>query len=131
MIGFFVYRSINESLDLVSADYYDNEIKYQQQINQIQNTLALKVKPITIYNKTDNFIEIKFPDTMKTDLIAGEINFFKPDNASLDFNVKIELDSNNIQTIDTKKLTIGVWKLKTKWTSNSISYYQEESIFIN
>ena len=131
MIGFLVYRSTQEHLDLVSEDYYDKEVKYQRQINDMQNTLALNEKPYTVYNKNNGNVKIKFPEAIKASLVEGDVNFFKPDNASLDFSVKINLNENNIQNINSKNLIHGSWKVKTSWTINNISYYQEENIFIN
>ena len=131
MIGILVYKSTNQKLDLVSEDYYDKAVKYQNQINNIQNTQALADKPASIFNKNENVVEIKFPDNFIDTKIKGTLFFFKPDNANLDFSVNIELNENNIQKIQANKLSRGNWKLKTNWTVNNTSYYQEETIFIN
>ena len=131
MIGILVYKSTNQKFDLVSEDYYDKAVKYQNQINNLQNTEALADKPASHFNKNENVVEIKFPDNFTNAQIKGTLFFFKPDNANLDFSVNIELNENNIQKIRVEKLSHGNWKLKTNWTVNNTSYYQEENIFIN
>ena len=131
MIGILVYKSTNQKLDLVSEDYYDKAVKYQNQINNIQNTEALADKPASSFNKNENVVEIKFPNNFINAQIKGTLFFFKPDNANLDFSVNIELNENNIQKIPANKLSRGNWKIKTNWKANKTSYYQEETIFIN
>lgn len=131
MIGMLVYKSTNQKFDLVSEDYYDKAVKYQNQINNIQNTEALADKPVSRFYKNENVVEIKFPGNFTNAQIKGTLFFFKPDNANLDFSVNIELNENNIQKIQANKLSHGNWKLKTNWTVNNKSYYQEENIFIN
>lgn len=131
MIGILVYKSTNQKFDLVSEDYYDKAVKYQNQINNMQNMQALEDKPISYFNKNENVVEIKFPDNFIHAQVKGTLFFFKPDNANLDFFVTIELNENNIQKIPVNKLSHGSWKLKTNWTVKNTSYYQEENIFIN
>lgn len=131
MIGILVYKSTNQKFDLVSEDYYDKAVKYQNQINEMQNTEALSDKPTYSFNKNENVVEIKFPDNFIYTQIKGTLFFFKPDNANLDFSVNIELNENNTQKIPANKLSRGNWKLKTNWTTNKTSFYQEENIYIN
>jgi hypothetical protein len=131
MIGYFVYRSVKEGFDLVSPDYYNKEIKYQQQIDKMQNTLSLKDKPVPVYNKENQKIEIKFPIDSGNSKISGDIVFFKPDNAALDFKVEINPGENNVQEINAATIRKGFWKVKTSWYVNTTSYYQEDNLFID
>ena len=106
MIGILVYKSTNQKFDLVSDDYYYKAVKYQSQINKLQNTQTLKERPYSSYNKNENVVEIKFPDNFTNAQIKGTLFFFKPDNANLDFSVNIELNENNILLIFAIKIFI-------------------------
>jgi hypothetical protein len=39
LIIFMVVKSFQQNIDLVTDDYYQEELKYQQQIDKLENTL--------------------------------------------------------------------------------------------
>jgi hypothetical protein len=76
-IGVMVYKSMTKNIDLVTKDYYETELKYQEQINKINNTNSLKEGLKLEYNGKS--IIINYPaDKSK---ISGEISFYKPSDA--------------------------------------------------
>lgn len=83
-IGFIMYiviRSAQESVDLVSEDYYNEELKYQDVIDAEINTLPFK-DSIRI-EQIAQTIEMEFPDEIIVDA-EGEIYFFRPNDIKLD-----------------------------------------------
>ena len=40
-IGFLVFKASSQKFDLVTKDYYDQELKYQEVIDQAANTAML------------------------------------------------------------------------------------------
>jgi len=63
-IGILVYRSMTKNIDLVTTNYYEKELKYQEQIDKINNTNSLKEKIKIEYN--GSVILITYPQVHKT-----------------------------------------------------------------
>lgn len=114
-------------IDLVEEDYYEEEIKYQDKIDVLTETNELGA-PLSI-KYTGKHISFDFPEqgTMPT----GEIHFYRPSDASRDFNVSISADSDRNQLVDAAKLTPGAWKVKVTWFADNKKFFKQETIYIN
>ena len=126
-IGVLVFRSFQENIDLVSEDYYQQELAYQEQIDKIANSRSLNV-PLTFAQQAQQLV-VQFPDDL-TATVAGEIQLFCPSNRRNDRSVTIALNSDRQQIIPTSKLAKGYYKVKVDWMSGDAAYFTEESIFI-
>ena len=126
MIGFMVYKSATQTVDLVAPNYYEQELKYQDKIDGINN-LNADVKALSIYEK-DHVVEFAFNKEMGVP--KGNILFFKPDNASADFNTEINLDAEGKQTINLKDLSKGTYLVKIDWHIGEKKYFKEERISV-
>ena len=125
-VGIMVYKSMTKNIDLVSNNYYEKELKYQEQINKINNTKTLK-QGIKIESNGSAVI-ITYPG--ESNKVTGEISFYKPSDAKNDFKMNIESGSDLKQVISTEKLTKGLWKVKISWAMDGIDYFNEEKIMI-
>lgn len=116
-----VYRSFQEDVDLVTEDYYKEELAYQQKIDQAgQVRPDAKLKLI----QTQESIRFTFPDGQKP---TGQIHFYKPDNPDLDKTFEI---SDRVMEVTKTLLTNGKYRVKVTWKSEGTTYYQEEILFI-
>ncbi len=114
--------------DLVQEEYYDAEIKYQEQIDKMKRTNNL---PEQLNIKiTGEVIEIKFPPLFKPDSISGMLIYYKPSDDLLDMEQKIDLNEEGKMHMDTKKLSTGLWKVKVEWAVNGIQYYNEKILMV-
>jgi nitrogen fixation protein FixH len=130
-IGFIVYlavQSFKQQVDLVAPNYYEKEIKYQQQIDKLQNAEDLE-KKISI-NVNNNILEVIFPFENQVSDINGTIEFFRPSDQNMDYTLPILTDSFGKQNIDVSNLTKGSYILKIEWENENKPYYFENKIFI-
>lgn len=127
MIGFMVYKSATQTVDLVAPNYYEQELKYQDKIDGMNN-LSAESKAILIVKNEGS---ITFTFSKETGVPVGSILFFKPDNASSDFETKIAIDTEGKQTIDTKALSKGTYIVKVDWKIGDKKFFKEERISIN
>ena len=130
--GIFYLISIctQENNDLVSDDYYSREIAFQSQIDKEKNADQL-VHPLHVsFDKSADLISISFPN-QEHSMIEGNIHFFKPDNAALDFDVNIATDSLLQQVVSAEKMKRGLWRAQVDWKSNGKSYYEEKNVVID
>lgn len=121
----FVGFALTQKVELVSKDYYAQEVAYQKRIEQIKRTNALVESiDVTIAN---NNINIVFP----TEAIPqkGTIHFYHPSTSSLDTVITIkENNSDKNMVIDIAALPKGRWKIVSEWFSNNTDYYDESVI---
>ncbi len=124
-ISFIMYFVISMSTntkydhDLVAEDYYQQELKYQADIDKEENGKSLFEN--VIYEKTSKGIVLKFPKTIQEDLITGKVFLYRPSNKQLDFEIPISLSNHNLLIPD-KSLLDGRWNIKVYWSYNDEDY---------
>lgn len=129
LVGFIIFSLFNRS-DLVSIDYYAQELKYQQQIDRLNRSQKL-IKPIKCgYNKVTKVVYLEYPNTIDTKKITGTIFFFRPSDAKQDKLVRLQLDNTDKQNIDVQSLSSGFWRIKIFWEWDGLEYYDEYVVVI-
>jgi hypothetical protein len=125
-IAFIIIFPFNQRIDLVTTDYYEQEIKYQDQIDMLERTLLLDES--IFINQNEQAINIIFPSSYQE--ISGEIIFYRPADAGRDFSIPIKTDTSGLHSIDLRRLIPGYWKVKVLWNMNNLQYYYEKNIII-
>ncbi len=125
-IGVLVTICVRQDISLVAADYYKQELDFQQQIDRNSNTLQLDVKPeISI---VDSFMQVSFKNF--NNLQRGELKLFRPSNAELDLIFELKPTSDTIQIFDLTTRQKGMYKAKMKWSMNDKEYYIEKTVYL-
>ena len=130
-ISFIMYFIITMHVDerfeheLVTEDYYAEELAYQNDIDKLNNANTLGEN--LSYEKTDDGLIIKFPETLDYKSITGKVFLYRPSNKQLDFDTAISLSNSNLLIPD-KRLVDGRWNIKIDWQYNGKSYLFKESI---
>lgn len=124
-ILFMVYMSFGQRFDLVTEDYYAEEIAYQNTIDSKERAEKLEEEVITYVE--NGMLRIVFPQ--KEAVINGEIHCFRPSDEAKDFVVKIEKHSGTFD-IPLTRFVKGKYLLKINWKLKSLSYYQEKTVII-
>ncbi|MCX6310559.1 MAG: FixH family protein [Bacteroidetes bacterium] len=128
MISFMVIRTMYEDVDLVSNDYYQKELKFQQQIDRTQESQKLVEQPQA---KIENgAVKIKFPEVIGKEHLTGNINFYRPNDSSKDLAFTVQTDSTGSQSIPTTKMQKGIYNLQLTWEASGKNYYNELSIYV-
>ncbi|GAA4239112.1 FixH family protein [Postechiella marina] len=111
--------------DLVSEDYYADELQYQNDINKLENTKTLTTN--VRYERTDAGLLITFPERFDYKQITGNMFLYRPSNKQLDFETAISLSNSNLLIPD-NRLVDGRWNIKIDWEYHGKSYLFKESI---
>ncbi len=125
----FVYKAValdEYQHELVSEDYYKDELHYQEEIDKMNNATALK-QDISLRNSNQG-IYISFPEEIDESSIKGEISFQRLSNGKLDFSEVIVL-SGHEQLIPSDKLVSGKWIVKIDWEDGKNEYLFKDSWF--
>tara|TARA_R110002049_G_scaffold304783_1_gene500371 strand:+ start:1056 stop:1502 length:447 start_codon:yes stop_codon:yes gene_type:complete len=130
-ISFIMYFIITMNVDkkyshdLVSEDYYADELAYQDDINKLTN--ANNLNQNISYKKSDEGLIINFPDDIDYKKITGKVFLYRPSNKQLDFDTAISL-SKPYLLIPDNRLVDGRWNIKIDWKLNNQSYLYKETI---
>lgn len=128
LIAFLVVSSMRQNVDLVAEDYYQQEIQYQNTIDQQDAAQKSGFSPAIVTN--ENEVNIVFPDTVRKMGVSGEVVFYRPDNKALDYSQNISLDNSGKMSIMRSKFSEGMYQAKVKWKSAGKDYYYESTIHI-
>ncbi|HEX2867166.1 MAG TPA: FixH family protein [Ignavibacteriales bacterium] len=123
MVSFYM----GQDVQLISKEYYEDEVRYQNKIEKLKRTYALKDK--VTFKTADEKVEISFPETIHKK-ISGEILFFRPSDEKCDFREKLNIDSNCVQTVNFHGKRKGLWKVELSWKAGSEEYLNEKTIRI-
>lgn len=127
-ILFFVYKSLTPEYthELVSEDYYKDELHYQEEIDKLNNAGNLDTK--IILENSGEGITVTFPDSIDYQKVEGNISFQRYSNSVLDFSQDIELESNEL-IIPDSVLVSGKWIIKIDWNYKEQQYLFKDSWF--
>ena len=113
--------------DLVTENYYKQELEFQNEINKETN--AKKLAENITWKKTNKGIVIIFPDSLQKEKITGKVFLYRPSNKQFDFETPISLSNHNLLIPD-KRLLDGRWNIKVDWKYNNKEYlFKEEIIY--
>lgn len=130
-ITFIMYFVINMMTnkkydhDLVTEDYYKEELLHQNEIDKEANSKSLSQK--VTWTKTSEGMEIRFPEDLDDSQIKGKVFLYRPSNKKLDSETAISL-SNHKMLIPKSQLLDGRWNLKIDWEYQGVSYLFKKSI---
>ena len=122
VIGVVIF-SFQSDVNLVTEDYYQKELEYEDQIDRIRNTNSLATQPQLKLNRAAEAVLLTFPAELNPK--KGTVLFFRPSDFTKDVNNKLKLNKKNEQVFDFTDMDAGMWKVKLQWEAENKSYYQE------
>jgi nitrogen fixation protein FixH len=128
IVGFVIFAS-RQKMDLVREDYYDQEIRFQQQIDRAQRSAPILADADIQYDRADDQVTVSLPSVKQKD-ISGTVSFYRPSDADLDRNVKLGLDGAGRQSVSVRLLRAGLWKVRVQWSAAGQEYFFEKPIVI-
>jgi len=124
MIGMVTFCIKQDDIHLVTQNYYEEEIKYQDQIDKMINANHLDHE-VLVYDNQLKIVDLHLPIGSK-----GTIHLFRPSDARLDQKIAFDITDLTVNSVDVKSLKPGYWRIKLTWVENGIGYYKEEKINI-
>lgn len=126
LMSFLVYRSVKTNFELVSKEYYKDEIEYQQVIDGARQAGLLSSK-LSIVQENDSIL-IRFPQEMNAGHVTGKAWFYYAPDARRDRKLPIDLDGGIGQKIPAAYFLPGRYLVKVWWQHEGQQYYSEQSI---
>jgi len=126
-IMYLVIQSSRQKMDLVTPDYYAQELKYQDKIDQSKraNGLSEQIR----YQFSESGILINFPKEFQGKNITGNIELYYPADEKKDVLANVQTDQNQFLLAIPDKRS-GMHILKVNWEVAGVRYYFEEPVFM-
>jgi len=125
LMATLVVSSMRQDFDLVSADYYEQELRYQEVIDAGKNQSVLS-EAIAL-SLEDDLIVFTFPEEFSGAAVSGKVSFYSPVDASWDRSFEISTADNQM-LIPKARLKSTAYQVKINWTSEGKDYYQETAL---
>jgi hypothetical protein len=116
--------------ELVSADYYEQEVAYQQQINRLRRSADSGVVIGFVPFGQGGVIRIAWPLASRPGEAQGRVRLYRPSEAALDREVPVLVGADGVQSIDAGALKPGLWKVRVHWGPEDSGYYAEGSVVV-
>jgi nitrogen fixation protein FixH len=128
-IATFIAWATHQREDLVAANYYENEVRYQQQLDRMNQTQPLAAQVAVRYDAAQHSIVITLP-VAQTREAAGRIYLYRPSDARLDRDVQLAVNPEGVQHLNARGLRAGLWKVRVQWSANGKDYFVERSVLV-
>lgn len=122
----FLFPNGQQNSELVTEDYYEEELAYQQVIDAKNAADTLKLKPQYIQNPAG--ITIKFPENINNNNAKFSYVLNRTDDQNLDLKKTVILDATNTFTIPKSVLVNGNYTLRMSWTKNNTEYRMDYDV---
>lgn len=124
-IVLMVWKSFGEPVELVTDDYYNKELLYNDQMAKMEHVkqLGSDLK----WRIVDGNLTIEFPGLAD----GGTLTFQRPSDQTKDVAVSLEsAAADSIVTIPGTSFTKGMYRLRADWTMGGTGYYSEHVVVI-
>src|SRR5215470_15811214 len=86
-----VVMACGQKSELVSPDYYEQEIRFQSQLDRAARARAVAAS--VSYEPASRQIKIEFPADLAVKAPSGHVKLYRPSAANLDRQFELELNS--------------------------------------
>lgn len=128
ILYFVITMSVNKKYDhdLVSEQYYKDEMAYQTEIDS-EKSMKREFKDLISTKTTEGWV-FKFPDTIPEGAFKGKVSCYRPSNSKLDFELPLKI-VNGSMLIPKKYLLVGRWNIRMKFQYQEEDFLYKETIY--
>lgn len=125
-----VVMACSQKVELVSSNYYEQELKFQGQLDRLNRTSRLAAPTIINYDAAQQRLTIALPPEQARHAVRGRIQLYRPSESGLDRQLELRPDRGGVQSIDASALTPGLWKVRVSWTVDRQDYFAEQKLVL-
>lgn len=128
-IGLVVMAS-TQRVDLVSKNYYEQELKFQAQIDRSEHARHLSAPAKVAYDRSRRRITLTLPPEHAAHPVTGQIQLYRPSEADLDRQLRLQTDDHGSQSLDASHLKPGLWKIRLSWSVADEGFFSDQQLVI-
>ncbi|SFP89174.1 Nitrogen fixation protein FixH [Hymenobacter arizonensis] len=130
-IGSMVYQAMQTDVNLVSADYYQQELAHQQRMDAVARTAALATPVQLRHEAASRRLTLELPAALAGQTVQGQVHFFRPSDKALDFKLPLQPAADRRQVVNTSKMAPGLWRVQLDFTVGGQAYFLEQDLTLN
>ncbi|GAB3663031.1 hypothetical protein GCM10028791_38340 [Echinicola sediminis] len=119
MVGICIKQ---DDIHLVTEHYYEEELRYQEQIEKISNTAMLE-EAVMKFDASSKSLQVSLKEGTK-----GTLWLFRPSDARMDQRIDFAFENTEIQSVSLSDLKKGYWRAKVAWSMDGKEYFEELKI---
>jgi len=116
----FLFPNGQKNSEMVTDNYYEEELKYQDVIDAKKRADELQEKPV--YSQDKAGIKITFPQDYNNSNATVKFVLNRTDDQNLDVHKAVQLDVNRSFVIPAQVLKMGNYTLRLSWTKDKNDY---------
>lgn len=128
MMLVLVYKSTQTNFDLVTKEYYKDELRYQEVIDGTKRANELTTKASV--TSAGELVNIQLPAELKGLSISGTAWFYCAADAKRDIKLPLAVNANGLQQVSKHLLLPGRYTVKLSYTAGKQQYNSETSLEI-
>ncbi len=121
-----VVMSMGKRVDLVTDQYYEEELKFSDKMEKKKRARALAEQ--VDWSVSDHEVAIRFPESI-TGTPSGKISFYCPSNSDNDRSFAITSGEHSM-VIPVSQLPAGRYQMQIDWASGGQTYWDEGVVVI-
>lgn len=128
MMAWFAVRAMNNQEQLVTEDYYQQELRYQSDINRMSGTMRDHAQVAITTN--GDIITLRFPAPANGAAITGTLHLMRPSDINGDRTVQVTADNTGLATAKVDGMGKGIYQLRLDWNDGGTDRLQEQRLEI-
>ncbi len=113
---------------LVSESYYEQELKFQSQIDSAARTKTSGAA--VALDAAGTSLVVTLPAAQLAQKISGSIEFYRPSAPDLDWQFPLVPTADGTQKLDVSQIASGLWVARVKWNVAGVDYFLEQKITV-
>src|SRR5690348_3477734 len=97
LMSTLVYKCMNQKFELVSKDYYNDELRYQDKIDGMNN--ANKLSTVALVQSTNDDVQITLPKELNGLAATGSVWFYCPTSAVNDRKLTLQVNEQGTMNV--------------------------------
>lgn len=114
------FTSTWKNSELITDNYYEEELAYQNVIDA--KNKAINLKELPVYHQNESGISVTFPSEINNSNSKFRIDLHRAEDQKLDIIREMELDQRNSIFIPAKVLAKGNYVLRMMWKKDNEEY---------
>jgi hypothetical protein len=122
----FLFPNGQKNSEMVTDNYYEEELKYQDVIDAKKKADDLQEKPV--YSQEKEGIKITFPKEYNNSNTTVKFVLNRTEDQNLDIKKSVQLDAQQSILIPAQVLKVGNYTLRLMWTKDKTDYRMDYDV---
>ena len=126
-IATLVTVCMRQDANLVTKEYYKEELQYQNHIDRLAHTAMLDQKPVLTI-EGGYILKVTYRDFNKVS--EGVIHLFRPSDPNMDKEFEFRKTNEDVQFFSTEGMSKGMYRARVRWKMQGEDFFLEQVIHL-